>query len=54
VVGIASNTLGRITAALYTGVAAFVTDAARAIDGYISGAAITAGAATIWIFYLPA
>ena len=53
VVAIADNTLGRITAALYTGVAAPVTDAVRAIEGYISGAAITAGAATVWLFYLP-
>jgi hypothetical protein len=52
VVAIASNTLGRIVAALFTGVPAFVTVAARAIEGYVSGAAITAGKATLWIFYL--
>jgi hypothetical protein len=53
VIAIADNTLGRITAALYTGVTASVTDAVRAIEGYISGAAITAGSATLWLFYLP-
>ena len=39
--------------ALYTGVGAFVTTAARSIEGYISAAAATAGAATVWLFYLP-
>jgi hypothetical protein len=53
VVAIANNTEGYITAALYTGVPAFRTNAARAIEGYVSGAAITAGAAKLWLFYLP-
>lgn len=53
VVAIADATLGRIAAALYTGVAAFITTAERAIEGYISAAAATAGAATLWLFYLP-
>lgn len=52
-VGTALPTLGNIVAALYTGVAAFVTTAARSIEAYISGSTITAGAATIWLFYLP-
>lgn len=53
VLAVASVTLGDIVAALLTGVAAPVTDGARAIEGYISGAPITAGAAIVWFFYLP-
>lgn len=52
-VATAPPTVGNIIAALYTGVAAFVTTAARSIEAYISGSTITAGAATIWLFYLP-
>lgn len=53
VLATADPTLGRIVAALFTGVAAFVTTAARSIEGYISAAAATAGSATVWLFYLP-
>jgi hypothetical protein len=50
---VALPTLGNMVAAWFTGIAAFVTTADRAIEGYVSGDAVTAGAATIWLFYLP-
>jgi hypothetical protein len=49
----ASPTLGNIGAQLYNAAAAIVTNADRPIDATIVSSAITAGAATIWVFYLP-
>lgn len=53
VVVAADDTLGNITVGWPNSATAKVLAQDLPIDAYISGSAITAGAATVWIFYLP-
>jgi hypothetical protein len=46
-------TLDYIIAALMSGVAAVLPNADRGMAGYVAAGTVTAGAATIWVFYLP-
>lgn len=52
-VAVQVKTLGQATFTFINAAAAIVTDVDRKIDCYISDSACTAGAGTIWVFYLP-